>query len=246
MIVLHFAVAMLDAWGFGMLTAGRQRALVSSLFCRLADANRSYVIIRIRKPAHGTSTPGATDHGHTLLLIISLFRFLLICVHLHGTTRRHSSSGTSVATEALIVSAENRSAELRKPVLAYQWLIIFRYFIFITTTSTVLFLTVMFVATIHDLDSNILHSLIEHIFMPPKLPQKHPGEETERRTNIALCDSLIEAAKGFLQIIPSSKSPLWMHVIKMMEMARHAAETPLSTDDLQRALSAMVVGGMYR
>jgi hypothetical protein len=104
----------------------------------------------------------------------------------------------------------------------------------------------MSVATIHDLDPNIFHSLIEHIFMPPKLPQKHPGDETERRTNIALCDSLIEAAKDFLQVIPSSKSPLWMHVIKMMEMARHAAETPLSTDDLQRALSAMAVEGMYR
>jgi hypothetical protein len=105
---------------------------------------------------------------------------------------------------------------------------------------------VMSVATIPNLDSDILRSLVEHIFMPPKLPQKHPGEETERRTNIALCDSLIEAAKDFLQTIPSSKSPLWMHVIKMMEMARHAAETPLSTDDFQRALSAMAIGGMYR
>jgi hypothetical protein len=97
-----------------------------------------------------------------------------------------------------------------------------------------------------DLDSDSLRSVIEHVFMPPKLPQKHPSEEAERRTNVALCDSLIQAAYRFLEFIPYSESPLWKQMIKMMTMARRTAEAPLSTNDLQEALSTMDVGGMYR
>jgi hypothetical protein len=100
--------------------------------------------------------------------------------------------------------------------------------------------------TTDNLDSDILCSVIEHVFMPPKLPLKHPGDETERKTNVALCNSLIEAAQAFLKIIPSSESSLWMRMIKMMEMARRAAETPFKKDGLRRVLSDMALGGMYR
>jgi hypothetical protein len=82
--------------------------------------------------------------------------------------------------------------------------------------------------------------------MPPKLPQQGPDEETERKTNVALCTSLIEAAQDFRQILPSSESPSWMHIIKMMELGRRAAKAPLKGDDLQRAFSDMVLGGTYR
>ena len=106
--------------------------------------------------------------------------------------------------------------------------------------------TIMSVPTSDNLDSYILRSVVEHVFMPPKLPQKHPGEETERKTNVALCNNLIEAARDFLQIIPSSESPVWMSMITMMELARRAANAPFKKVDLQRALSAMALGGTYR
>jgi hypothetical protein len=82
--------------------------------------------------------------------------------------------------------------------------------------------------------------------MPPQLPQKHPGKEMEQKTNVALCGSLIEAAQDFLNILPSSDSPIWMHMIKMMKLARLAATTPLKEGDLKRALSDMAIGGTYR
>jgi len=104
----------------------------------------------------------------------------------------------------------------------------------------------MSVPTIDDLDSDILHSVIEHVFMPPKLPQKHPGVEMERKTNVALCNCLIEAAQDFLPIVPSSESSFWMHMIKMMELARRAAEAPFTDVELQRALTDMTLGGVYR
>jgi hypothetical protein len=106
--------------------------------------------------------------------------------------------------------------------------------------------TVMPIPTPDNLDPDILRSVIEHVFMPPKLPQWGPDEETEQKTNVALCDSLIEAAQDFLQIIPSSQSPLWKHMIKMIQLARRAAKVPLKTADLQHALSDMTLGGTYK
>jgi len=94
--------------------------------------------------------------------------------------------------------------------------------------------------------SNILTSVIEHVFMPPKLPCVHPGEGTERETNVALCASLIEAARDFLQILPSSQRPLWMKMVKMMELACRAANDPFKDVELQQVLSDMGVGGVYR
>jgi len=104
----------------------------------------------------------------------------------------------------------------------------------------------MSVPATDNLDSDILRSVVEHVFMPPKLPQVGPDEETERKTNVALCSGLIEAAQDFLKMLPSSESSLWIHMIKMMELARRAANAPLKEDDLQRVLSDMALGSTYR
>jgi hypothetical protein len=95
------------------------------------------------------------------------------------------------------------------------------------------------------LNSKILRSVVDHVFMPPELPQSHPGKRKERKMNVALCNSLIKAAQEFLQFLPASESPLWMHMIKMMELAGRAAKTPFQEVDLQRTLSDMATGGMY-
>ena len=80
--------------------------------------------------------------------------------------------------------------------------------------------------------------------MPPKLPQKDPGEQMEQNINVALCGTLIEAAHDFLQHIPSSEYPLWMRIIKMMESVRRAATVPFKETELLSTLSEMDVGGM--
>ena len=93
-----------------------------------------------------------------------------------------------------------------------------------------------------DSDSNILRSVIEHVFMPPKLPQEDPGEEIGQETNVALCNNLIEAAQDFLQNHPSQPR-LWTCMVKMMKLVRHAATVPFKEVDLQRTLSRMTIGG---
>jgi len=100
---------------------------------------------------------------------------------------------------------------------------------------------------VHDPDSDptILRSVIEHVFMPPKLPQEDPGEDVEQGVNVALCNNLIDAAQDFLQILPLSQHPLWMRMIKMMEFVRRTAEFPLEEAGLQRVLSDMAIEGTH-
>ena len=94
----------------------------------------------------------------------------------------------------------------------------------------------------HTPDS-VLHSVIEHVFMPPRLPQEDPGEDIEQKTNVALCNNLIEAAQKFLQSLPASESSLWIRMIKTLELVRLAAIVPFNGADLQRVLSYMTIGG---
>lgn len=95
-----------------------------------------------------------------------------------------------------------------------------------------------------DPNFDVLRLVVEHVFMPPQLPQKDPGEQIEREINVALCDNLIEAAKAFLQNIPPSQHPLWEKMIKMMGLARRAAEVPFEEAELGGVLSEMAIGGM--
>lgn len=94
-----------------------------------------------------------------------------------------------------------------------------------------------------DIDPNILRSVIEHVFMPPKLPQVGQDHGAARELNVAMCDILIEAAQNFLQNLPYSQRPQWGHMIKMMELVRRAAKFPLGIAAVQRTLSDMTDGG---
>lgn len=96
-----------------------------------------------------------------------------------------------------------------------------------------------------DSDSKVLRSVIEHVFVPPKLPQKDPGQEIGQETNVALCDNLIEAAQDFLKNISSSQTHLWECILKMMGLIRRAVKDPFKEADLQRTLSRMAIGGAF-
>ncbi|KAF8260955.1 hypothetical protein EI94DRAFT_1609035 [Lactarius quietus] len=96
-----------------------------------------------------------------------------------------------------------------------------------------------------DVDSNALRSVIEHVFMPPKLPQAGQDKKAERELNVAICHTLIEAARNFLQDLPYSQRTQWGHMIKMMESVRQAAKFPFGTAALERTLSSMTVGDVF-
>jgi hypothetical protein len=58
-----------------------------------------------------------------------------------------------------------------------------------------------------DLDSDGLRSVVEHVFLPPELPQEAPEGDAERGTNVALCHILMHAAAAFRQYLSPSRSP---------------------------------------
>ena len=94
-----------------------------------------------------------------------------------------------------------------------------------------------------DIDSDTLLSVVEHVFLPPKLPQEAPTEEAERRTNVALCHILIQAARAFLKDLSPIRLPLWGRMITMMESISQAVKVPRVEVELVRVLSKLVIGG---
>ena len=98
--------------------------------------------------------------------------------------------------------------------------------------------------TPNNTNSDTLRSIVEHVFMPPQLPQEAPDELIERKIDVALCDNLIAAAKDFLSYLPSEQYPLWMRMIKMMMLARDAASVPFGEADFQSVLSHMAIEGL--
>ncbi|KAH9013669.1 hypothetical protein EDB84DRAFT_1671224 [Lactarius hengduanensis] len=96
-----------------------------------------------------------------------------------------------------------------------------------------------------DIDSDALRSIVEHVFLPPKLPQKSPEEEAERGTNMALCHILIHAAAAFRPYLPPSQELVWTRMQKMMRYIHRSARAPLTEAQLQGILSDLAVGDVF-
>ncbi|KAH8992976.1 hypothetical protein EDB92DRAFT_1796733, partial [Lactarius akahatsu] len=96
-----------------------------------------------------------------------------------------------------------------------------------------------------DIHSDVLLSVVEHVFLPPKLPQEAPTEEAEREANVALCHILIQAAQTFSQGLPPLRQSLWARVIKMMGSIYRAARAPLVEVELTGALSGLAMGDVF-
>jgi hypothetical protein len=94
-----------------------------------------------------------------------------------------------------------------------------------------------------EIDYNTLSSVVEHVFMPPKLPQEAPTETAEQETNLALCHLLIQAARAFHQGLSHSQQSTWTRMIKMMAFIWQNVKAPLEETDLWSALSTLPVGG---
>ncbi|KAH9056881.1 hypothetical protein EDB87DRAFT_1155391 [Lactarius vividus] len=96
-----------------------------------------------------------------------------------------------------------------------------------------------------DIDSDVLRSVVEHVFLPPKLPQESPDEEAERGTNMALCHILIHAAAAFRPYLPPSQELVWTRVQKMMRSIHRSARAPLIEAQLQGVLSDLAIGDVF-
>lgn len=94
-----------------------------------------------------------------------------------------------------------------------------------------------------SLPDSVLLSLVDHIFLPPKLPQHAPTNEEERGTNQALCRILLQAIKAFSEGVSPPQRLLLSHMVKMMESVQRSTEGPLVETELTETFSSLAVGG---
>lgn len=94
-----------------------------------------------------------------------------------------------------------------------------------------------------SLPDSVLLSIVDHVFLPPKLPQHAPTEDAERGTNMALCHILLQTARAFSGGVSSSQQLLLSHMIKMMESVQRSTEGPLVETELKDTFSNLAVGG---
>ncbi|KAF8270964.1 hypothetical protein EI94DRAFT_648803 [Lactarius quietus] len=96
-----------------------------------------------------------------------------------------------------------------------------------------------------DINFDSLISVVEHVFLPPKLPQSAPIESAECETNVALCHILIQAARTFSQYLSPTQQLIWEQMMKMMKTIDQTVKIPLLDEELARTLSDLVVGDVF-
>ncbi|KAH8982408.1 hypothetical protein EDB92DRAFT_123752 [Lactarius akahatsu] len=98
---------------------------------------------------------------------------------------------------------------------------------------------------ITDINPDDLLSVVQHVFLPPRLPQKAPTEKAECGTNAALCHVLVQAARTFCQYLSPTQQSIWAPMMKMMETIYQTARAPLVEAELKGTLSDLAVGDVF-
>ncbi len=96
-----------------------------------------------------------------------------------------------------------------------------------------------------DIDSGVLLSVVNHVFLPPMLPQEAPTEEAEHAGNVALCHVLIQAARAFSQDLSPLRQSLWAPMIKMMRNIHRTVKSSLVQAEFEGVLSDLAMGGWF-
>jgi uncharacterized protein YfbU (UPF0304 family) len=101
-----------------------------------------------------------------------------------------------------------------------------------------------------ELDTSQLQYIVEHVFLPPKLPQTY-DTETEQKDG-TLYRFVAHSSQRFLEaLIESAHAPnqhdlqCWEKLVDMLHvMADIHQQHQLSKEELKTALDRMLVGGM--
>lgn len=88
-----------------------------------------------------------------------------------------------------------------------------------------------------------LNYIINHVFLPPKLPQKDDSNDTK---SAALIGQVLAALRSFQAYVPEHERPEWIGCTKMvgsmLELRDHVGG--LMAEKLQITLREMMSGGM--
>lgn len=86
--------------------------------------------------------------------------------------------------------------------------------------------------------------LLNHVFLPPKLPQRDDNDKDTDR-NVALCRLVSDASREFSKFLPQSQQRQWSTVSRMVRNLLEATRV-LDKDVLVTNISTLVYGGQSR
>jgi hypothetical protein len=97
------------------------------------------------------------------------------------------------------------------------------------------------------MSDNKLHQLgyiINHIFLPPELPQQY---DHDLDNDCALCDVILTSAMTYRQSLPLDEQIRWDPIVKMLQSLYKFHDSDVfSKDSINEAVREMQPGGMLR
>lgn len=92
-------------------------------------------------------------------------------------------------------------------------------------------------------ESQVLHHIAYHIFLPPQLPQQAPSDDHEQQINLELTTSVICAARRYEAIIEPNDRPQWTRMIRTLQRLNRNIEIPLEKNHLSLKLKYLDTNG---
>lgn len=99
------------------------------------------------------------------------------------------------------------------------------------------------VSVVASIDSNILEEVVNHVFLPPKLPSNAPDEDNERQINILMLEETYAAARTFRTFLPHNQRAPWTKICRMISWLKQTVKAPLEAKKLSMTLESMEAGG---
>ena len=89
-----------------------------------------------------------------------------------------------------------------------------------------------------------LRYLIDHVFLPPELPQKY--DEDSAKLQLSLAQFVYDSAVLYVQCLPLQERPRWNPILRMLENVVITSDpAAFSKTLLERCMKDMQDGGVY-
>lgn len=85
-------------------------------------------------------------------------------------------------------------------------------------------------------------NLVNHVFLPPKLPQQAHQDDEQRQIDLELIRSASHSLDNYKDLDPGVLDQ-YACISRLLSHLSQTLENPLSTDTLQQTMSAMEIGG---
>ena len=92
------------------------------------------------------------------------------------------------------------------------------------------------------LTSDTLEYLLNHIFLPIRLPQ---SDDHDIEKDLAICDQILDHALAFQEFLSPPQSTAWKSIFKMVRTLRKLQSTSvLDVEELEFSMRDLIPGGM--